>query len=110
MTTLEEKLVAGETLEGDAARTMLDELQTRPWRFWVHIALGYLQQGQPVQAEQVLKQLIESTLGCHTVTVESIPEADVQIKVATPESEQNHEFKEAARRYLRLKRMSKKGG
>ena len=62
MTTDIERYIAGETLEGDAARKMFNELQNRPWRFWVSLALEYLQQNQPEQAEQILKQLIESTL------------------------------------------------
>ena len=56
------RYIAGETLKGDAAQKMFDELQNHPWRFWVHLALGYLQQDQPEQAEQILEQLIESDL------------------------------------------------
>lgn len=57
-----DRYIAGEILEGDAAQRMFDESQKRPWRFWVHLALRYLQQGQPEQTEQILEQLIESSL------------------------------------------------
>lgn len=55
-----DRYIAGEILEGDAAQRMFDECQNRPWRFWVNLALGYLQQDQPDQCRQILEQLIGS--------------------------------------------------
>lgn len=56
--TLEEKLVAGETLEGDEAREMFEEEEHHPQRFWLRLALVYLKTGKIEQAREILEQLI----------------------------------------------------
>lgn len=55
-----DRYIAGEILEGEDARRMLDECQNRPWRFWVSLALGYLRDGQDRQAMYILAELMES--------------------------------------------------
>ena len=56
--TIEEKLVAGETLEGDEAREVFDEFENHCCRFWLRLALVYLKTGKIEQAKDVLEQLI----------------------------------------------------
>lgn len=42
MTNNFKRYADGETLEGDAARNMLEFVEQHPWRFWARLAWAYL--------------------------------------------------------------------
>lgn len=58
--TNEERLVAGEVLQGDDALAVLVETGAALQQVWVKIALAYLKQGCPEQAQRVLEELVAS--------------------------------------------------
>jgi len=56
---LAKRFVAGETLEGENASDIMNELTTfGAWRIWVQVALSYLELSQPTRAEDLLRQLL----------------------------------------------------
>ena len=54
-----ERLLNGETVDGDEAKKMFNEYDSQPWKFWVRIAVAYMEQGEYVMAEQMLKDLLK---------------------------------------------------
>jgi len=56
---LAKRFVAGETLDGENASDIMNELTTfGAWRIWVQVALSYLELSQPTRAEDLLRQLL----------------------------------------------------
>lgn len=54
-----ERLFNGETVDGDEAKKLFDEYNYLPWKFWVRIAVAYMEQGEYVMAEQMLRDLLK---------------------------------------------------
>lgn len=57
--TLAERLVKGETLEGDDAREVLDTLFMDHWILWVKLAAVYVRLKQYDQVLWILDQLVD---------------------------------------------------
>ena len=56
---LAKRFVAGETLEGENASDIMNELTTfGAWRIWVQVSISYLELSQPTRAEDLLRQLL----------------------------------------------------
>ena len=56
---LANRFVGGESLEGDEAAAVMVELTTfGGWRMWVQAALASLAEGNPLEAAQLLEQLL----------------------------------------------------